>query len=159
MSSDLSPDDEEETSSTARLLANLGSSFLYLRSKAVNDIKNLFLNISSEGDVKQGPFKRLGRAIMSAFIERQHCEKPFRAALVEAITAALTGSYLPFDFADFAAEYLNESKAKWLHSSSKASAIELCILVLTVKKMPDTDINAQTSLEQSQDKTRQDKIG
>lgn len=143
MSGDFSPDDDEETTSTARLIASLSSSYLYVRLQAVGKVQDQFLNIGNDGDAKPGPYKRLGRCIMSAFIDRQYNEKLFVAALAKAITVALTVAELPFDFKDFAADYISESKAKWLLASSKASGIELCLLVLSSTSSSKQNLSAK----------------
>lgn len=142
MSGDSCPDDDEETTSTARLIANLSSPYLHVRLQAASKVQQLFLDIDNEGEVRPGPFKRLGRCIMSSFIDRQHNEKSFLAALARTITVALTVSGLPFDCNQFAADYLLESKAKWLLTSSKSSAIELCVLVLSANTISDETVTA-----------------
>ena len=128
---DMSPEDEEESTSTARLITNLSSSYLYVRLQAVERVKDLFLNVNSgEGEVKAGPFKRLGRCIMSALIDKQYHEKAYRSALASTLITALSVT-LPFDFKSFASEYMTENKSKYLLAQTKASAIELCLIVLS----------------------------
>lgn len=127
---DANPDDEELSNSTTRLIANFNSTYLNVRNQTIDKTAFTFQQTIAETDVKPGQYRRLARSILNAFIDGHYSEKSFRSKLLNVIGVALTSKELPFDFKTFASDYLLEHKSKWLLPSTKASAIEICLVLL-----------------------------
>jgi hypothetical protein len=135
---DANPDDEELSNSTTRLIANFNSTYLNVRNQSIDKTVLTFQQTIADTDVKPGQYRRLARSILNAFIEGHYSEKSFRSKLLNAISVALTSKELPFDFKTFASDYLLEHKGKWLLPSTKASAIEICLVLLKANEPLDT---------------------
>lgn len=137
-SMDVNPDDEELSNSTTRLIANFNSTYLSVRNQSIDRTVLTFQQTIADTDVKPGQYRRLARSILNAFIEGHYSEKSFRSKLLNAISVALTSKELPFDFRTFASDYLLEHKSKWLLPSTKASAIDICLVLLKAYEPLDT---------------------
>jgi hypothetical protein len=133
MSSDTAIDDDDENNSTVRLLTNFSSSYLYIRVKAAEKTAEFFQQ-TPEDDAKPGPYKRLARALMGAFIDKQYTEKLYRKTLTDAITVMLTSKGLPINFQEFSVDYLVELKSRFSLSATKATGIDFCIAILKTFK-------------------------
>lgn len=138
VSLDAIPDDEELSNSTTRLIANLNSTYLNVRNQSIEKTIFTFQQTTADADLKPGQYKRLVRSVLNAFIEGHYSEKNFRSKLLDAISVALTSKELPFDFKSFASDYLLETKCKWLLPSTRASAIEICIVLLKAYEPHET---------------------
>lgn len=123
-------EDDEESNSTARLVANLSSSYFYVRMLSIQKTVEFYQRAGTDGDVKPGLCRRLERLIMTAFIDGHYTEKAYRAALIDAFSVALTADGLPVDLKSFAADHLKETTSRLLLTSAKVSAIELCLTLL-----------------------------
>ena len=123
-------EDDEESNSTARLVANLSSSYFYVRMLSIQKTVEFYQRAGTDGDVKPGLCRRLERLIMTAFIDGHYTEKAYRAALIDAFSVALTADGLPVDLKSFSADHLKETTSRLLLTSAKVSAIELCLTLL-----------------------------
>jgi hypothetical protein len=137
---DANPDDEELSNSTTRLIANFNSTYLSVRNQSIDKTVFTFQQTIADTDVKPGQYRRLARSILNAFIEGHYSEKSFRSKLLNAISVALTSNELPFDFKTFASDYLLEHKGRWLLPSTKASVIEICLVLLKAIEQLDTTL-------------------
>ena len=134
---DTNPEDEETTNSTTRLVVNLMSPYFAVRQQAVSNSINFFGQAGDDAEAKPGQYRRVGRALMTSFVECHYSEKIYRAELLQAIGAALSAKNMPFDFKAFIGDYLVESKSRFSLAYSRMSGIQLSLFLLGVHQGND----------------------
>jgi len=123
-------------SAATRMIPGLGQPSLHQRVHAANAISARLVSVlqhfrESNDDDKATvlqPYRRLGRALVHAWVSRHHREGHFAAALLAALRTALDATEL--DMAAFVVEQAADLKTLWTGSPVRAAAVvELCVFV------------------------------
>ena len=130
--------DSGEVGHQPRLIPNLGHRLLHVRCNAAQGVVQRLLSLAeaSEADneeVKDASpaFRRLGRALVHAYVTGHYHEKQYINALSDALSTALRVKEV--DMTTVLLETLVEMKPIWKLANDKAGAvIELCVLIADV---------------------------
>ena len=127
--------DGNEVGNAPRLIPNLSHRLLQVRCNAALGVGQRLISLaeaseSDDGESKTAslPFRRLGRALVHAYVTGHYHEKPYSRTLLATLNTAL--KIKEVDMTAVLLETLVELKPVWKLSVDKASAvIELCIVI------------------------------
>ena len=121
-----------------RLIPNLAHRLLHVRCNAALGVGQRLVSLAESSEADGGeakaaslPFRRLGRALVNAYVTGNYHEKQYSSALLSSLSTALRIKEV--DMTALLLETLVEMKPVWKLSTDKAGAvIGLCLLIADV---------------------------
>ena len=130
--------DAGDVGQAPRLIPNLGHRLLHVRCNAALGVGQRLVSLAESSEADGGeakaaslPFRRLGRALVNAYVTGNYHEKQYSSALLSSLGTALRIKEV--DMTALLLETLVEMKPLWKLSTDKAGAvIGLCLLIADV---------------------------